>query len=65
MKQNTRPYTDLLINESAFVQYMNANRYVKITAAIDGPYHKSTSENYVVGSLIAIVFVLVLLGGVV
>jgi hypothetical protein len=44
---------------------MNANRYVKITAAIDGPYHKSTSENYVVGSLIAIVFVLVLIGGVV
>lgn len=65
MNASTIRSTELLINEHAFVQYLNANRYVKITAAIDGPYRKTTSENYVVGSLVAIVFILVLIAGVV
>lgn len=56
--------TELLINERAYVQYINFNRYVRIDAAVEGPYKRSSSQNYVGGALICLFLTTYLLMGI-
>ena len=61
MSPTETPSTELLINERAYVQYMNFNRYVRIDAAVQGPYKRPSSPNFVMGAALCIIFATYLL----
>lgn len=56
MSPTKTQFTELLINERAYVQYMNFNRYVRIDAAVQGPYKRPSSPNYMIGAVLCLFF---------
>ena len=52
--------TEILINERAYVRYMNFNRYVRIDAAVHGPYKNPPTHNYTMGATICFFFAIYL-----